>query len=210
MPVTLAVSIRDHKRPPPLPSSADTETSSAAPPPLPSMRVPKGAIAHAERLEEIDVHAAVLRARRATEELEWQAQVKRAKDALDTSEAAEWAALRARMTAVVVDTAPPRRPQPKKPAKPTLLLASVPKALETKAPDNGAAKAQKVSPAPVAGRADLALEREAEEREWQQLRARAQLAEEREWEQLIARARAMQAPSLPRRARPRGAVVAWP
>lgn len=171
------------------------------------MRVPKGTIPHEQNqeLEAIDVHAAVLRARRATEEIEWQAQVKRAKEALTESEADEWAALRARSASTPVDSAVRRAP-PKKPAKPGLTLARVPKALEQKAPDNRSVGLAVVAPVS----APSVSEREAEEREWQELRARAQELEEREWAELIARARAQSARPAPRRAAPRGAVIAWP
>jgi hypothetical protein len=216
MPVTLAVAIRDHKRPPPLRAndgaSAAGAAPSALPPPLPSTnssraeprtstRAPKGAIAHGQDLSEIDVAAAVLKARRATEELEWQAQVKRAKEALTESETLEWNALRARM-ANVPATTPPRAAPPK---KPVLLLARVPAAIEKRAPDN-------VAPAPAAARGSAreqnvgVEEREAEEREWQELRARARLEEEREWEAVIARARTKTSPQR----RAQAHVVAWP
>jgi hypothetical protein len=175
--------------------SNDADATSTAPPPLSSMRVPKGAIRHEDALAEIDVHAAVLKARRATEELEWQAQVKRAKEALTESEAVEWNALRARMRNAPVETTPANA----KSKRPALLLARVPAAIEKRAADNVAAVHCD----------DLQL-REAEEREWQELRARARLAEEREWAELIARARAATSRPLQRRARPLGRVVAWP
>jgi hypothetical protein len=158
---------------------------------LPSMRVPKAIVVHHANGDEIDVQAAVLKARRVTEELEWQAQAKRVKGSLVDSEAAEWEALRARTTALPICT-PPRPAQPKKPPL-------------------------KLAPAPKSSDADA---RAAEEREWQELRARARLAEEREWQELIARARVSSAPAVhpfdaqfmqpPRPALKPAHVVAWP
>ncbi len=193
MPVTLAIPFRDAKRPPPLPVANDAATS--PPPLLPSMRVPKAIVVHDANGDQIDVQAAVLKARRATEELEWQAQVKRAKETLVDPDQAEWEARRARMKTLPIST-PPRPAQPRKPA---LKLA--------------------LAPAPAVSVSD---ERAAEEREWQELRARARLAEEREWEQLIARARMSSAPpvypfeaqQVVQTARPvqkaAARVVAWP
>jgi hypothetical protein len=221
MPVTLAIPFRDaKKRPPPLPVTPDADASSA-PPPLPSMRVPKGIIVHDARGEEIDVHAAVLKARRATEELEWQAQVKRAKESLrdvaapapvpaQSDEAVEWEALRARMKSVQVEAAPNAQ-QVKRPA-PKLAVVPPPAAAAPSAKTVPEAKRVELAAVPTAA-AD-------EEREWQELRARARLNEEREWQELIARARVSGAiPAHPfdaqpvQRARPPRAqprIVAWP
>lgn len=178
MPVTLAIPFRDAKRPPPLPVAVaargsaraqhDDATLSAAQPSLPSMRVPKPIVVHDANGDRIDVQAAVLKARRATEELEWQAQARRAKESMADSEAAEWAALRARTQALPVST--PARPAQQQ--KRTLKLAPAP---------------ARLPPTPERSDADAQA---AEESEWQELRARARLAEEHEWEQLIARARA--------------------
>ena len=204
MPVTLAIPFRDAKRPPPLPVAKDGAASSA-PPPLPSMRVPKAIVVHDANGDQIDVQAAVLKARRATEELEWQAQVKRARETQVDSDEAEWEALRARMKALPVST-PPRPAQPRKPA---LKLAPTP-----------AAQPVLARVPAVAVRSDAA-EKAEEEREWQELRARARIEEEREWEELMARARLSSAPAAshpfdaqlvqrPRLAPKPARVVAWP
>jgi len=222
MPVTLAIPFRDHKRPPAVPPSSAPVAPSAAPPPLPSMRVPKGTHSHdASEAEETSLEAAILKARRKTEELEWQAQVARAKSSLAESEDAEWLALHARMAAAPAVTPPRPRARPQ---KPTTLLSRVPRTLAARPADN-------VLLARGPARFDQA-ERQAEEREWQELRARARVAEEREWEELIARARTTTAqplrplhsraatpldvalvPGTARLDRPsfaRGALVAWP
>lgn len=193
MPVTLAVPFRDHKSPPPLPSTHPA----TSPPPLPSMRVPKGTIAHdGDGERELSLQEAVLKARRESEELEWQAQVDRAKAltraeaSAPRSEAEEWSVLRARNASLPVEMPP--RPQRRKPPRPMPSSARVALAKPAQAPQ------ARVN------------EREAEEREWRELRARARLAEEREWEELIARARTAAARPVQRTARPRLAVVAWP